>query len=154
MTTNASAAAIEIAGRNWLTAQLLVRGFEVAIPTIDRGVDVIVFKETGNHGIRALPLQLKCSANESSNLDRKYEGRGIPLAYIWNSLSSPTVLFLTYEEALAVLGNQAASTASWQRQGRYAVTRVGGELRSKLSTYAHRWEWLSAKLEGQPASGE
>lgn len=65
MTTNASAAAIEIAGRNWLTAQLLVRGFEVAIPTIDRGVDVIVFKETGNHGIRALPLQLKCSATKA-----------------------------------------------------------------------------------------
>ncbi|SPU55418.1 Uncharacterised protein [Brevundimonas vesicularis] len=84
--SNISSATVEVAGRNWLTAQLLMRGFEVATPVVDRGVDLIVFKEVGEQGIRALPLQLKCSSGESFSLDRKYEGRGIPLAYVWNVL--------------------------------------------------------------------
>ena len=37
-------ATVEVAGRNWLTANLLTRGFEVAVPIVDRGVDLIVFR--------------------------------------------------------------------------------------------------------------
>ncbi len=51
--TGLSAAAVEIAGRNWLTAQLLARGLEVATPVVDRGIDLIVFREVGTQRVAA-----------------------------------------------------------------------------------------------------
>lgn len=146
-------ATVEVAGRNWLTANLLTRGFEVAVPIVDRGVDLIVFREVGEDGIRALPLQLKCASAESFSLDRKYEGRGIPLIYVWNVLSQPTAFMLTYEEALDVLGAQAAATKSWSEGGKYAITSVGSALRARLQPYEGRWDWLDQRLKSQPASG-
>lgn len=146
-------ATVEIAGRNWLMAQLLIRGFEIAVPVVDRGVDLIVFREVGNLGIRALPLQLKCSSLEGFGLDRKYEGRGIPLVYIWNVLTQPVAHMLTYEEAKLVLGNQASSTKSWTEGGKYAVTSIGKDLRARLQPFAGRWEWLESQLNSQPTSG-
>src|SRR5277367_1348565 len=108
-------AAVEMAGRNWLTAQLLHRGLQVAVPVVDHGIDLIVFKEGGAEGIRTLPLQLKCASDERFSLHTKYKGRGIPLVYIWNALSEPRMFVLTYDEALAELGEKAAKTASWDK---------------------------------------
>lgn len=146
-------ATVEVAGRNWLMAKLLTKGFEVAVPVVDRGVDLIVFREVGEEGIRALPLQLKCASAESFSLDRKYAGRGIPLIYVWNVLSQPTAFMLTYDEALEVLGAQAASTKSWSEGGKYAITSIGAGLRSRLQPYAGRWDWLAERLKLQPTSG-
>lgn len=36
--SNISSATVEVAGRNWLTAQLLMRGFEVASPLKVAGI--------------------------------------------------------------------------------------------------------------------
>jgi len=145
--------AVEFAGRNWLTSQLLVRGFEVSIPVVDRGVDLIVFKEIGSAGIRALPLQLKCSLYESFSVDRKYEGRGIPLCYIWNVLGTPTALLMNYDEALDSLPESARKSASWAQNGYYTITNnPSADLRSKLMEFADRWNWLSELLESQPQS--
>ncbi|MDZ4371570.1 MAG: hypothetical protein U1C74_09150 [Phenylobacterium sp.] len=152
-TTKLSTVAIEIAGRNWLTSQLLTKGFEVATPAVDQGIDLIVFREVGEAGIRALPLQLKCGSAESFSLDRKYAGRGIPMAYVWNVLDQPTAYFLTYDEALSVLGEQAASTASWNEKGYYASTRISSALRARLEPFRSRWDWIAAQLEAQPTSG-
>lgn len=148
-----NSATVEVAGRNWLTAQLLMSGFEVSTPVVDRGVDLIVFREVGRQGIRALPLQLKCASGESFGLDRKYEGRGIPLAYIWNVTTNPVVFLMTYEEALAVLGTRATASKSWVDGRKYAVTRVGAGLRQRLSPFESRWEWLAERLMAQPESG-
>lgn len=147
-----SAAVVEVAGRNWLTAQLLVRGFEVATPVIDRGIDLIAFSEVGEVGIRALPLQLKCAAGESFSLDQKYAGRGIPLVYVWNVLTTPVAYVLTYEEALTTLG-KATDTASWRDGGKYAVTTISRDLRERLEPFRDRWDWLASRLEHQPTSG-
>lgn len=148
-----SSATVEVAGRNWLTAQLLMRGFEVSTPVVDRGVDLIVFREVGQQGIRALPLQLKCATGESFGLDRKYEGRGIPLAYIWNVTANPVTFLMTYEEALVVLGPKAAASQSWVAGGKYTVTRVGADLRQRLLPFENRWDWLAERLSAQPESG-
>lgn len=148
-----STAIIEIAGRNWLTAQLLTRGFEVATPAVDRGIDLIVFREVGAAGIRALPLQLKCATTESFSVDNKYAGRGIPLAYVWNVLTQPIVYFLKYDEALDALGEQAVRTDSWTLKGYYARNHISADMRSRLAPYLNRWEWLAGQLDGQPASG-
>ena len=149
-----SKATVEVAGRNWLTAELLLRDFEVATPVVDRGVDLIVFKEVGEAGIKSLPLQLKVASAERFDLDRKYEGRGIPFAFVWHVISDPTVFFLTYDEAVAVLGPAAIATKSWIEGRRYGVTRkVPVELRKRLSPYENRWSWLDERLAAQPASG-
>jgi hypothetical protein len=147
------AAAVEMAGRNWLTAQLLARGLEVAVPAVDRGVDLIVFREVGEAGIRALPLQLKCATAERFGLDRKYAGRGIPLAYIWNALGAPVGYFMTYDEALELIGEGARATDSWAVRGLYTYPRIPVDLRARLEPYRDRWAWLEAQLEAQPTSG-
>lgn len=153
MSRKLSPAVVEVAGRNWLMAQLLTRGFEVAVPVVDRGVDLIAFREVGHEGIRALPLQLKCASFESFSLDRKYEGRGIPLIYIWDVLRQPTAFMLSYDEALSVLGAQAAASKSWTDGGKYSITTIGNGLRSRLQPYAGRWAWLDERLTSQPTSG-
>jgi len=45
MVEHVNTRAVEIAGRNWLVARLLIRGIEVATPDIDRGIDLIAFRE-------------------------------------------------------------------------------------------------------------
>lgn len=151
--TKVSTQAVEAAGRNWLSAQLLLRGLEVSVPIVDRGIDLIVFKEVGDVGIRALPLQLKCASAESFSLDRKYAGRGIPLVYVWNVLTQPTAFFLTYDEALVALGEQAAVTASWVDRGYYSKNYISADLRARLADFENRWEWLKGCLDHQPSSG-
>ena len=148
-----SSAVVEVAGRNWFTAQLLTRGFEVATPVVDQGIDLIAFREVGSAGIRALPLQLKCASAESFSLDRKYAERGIPLVYVWNVLREAEAFLLDYEEALSVLGPRAAATRSWTEGGYYTVNRISPELRDRLAPYGSRWSWLAARLEAQPTSG-
>lgn len=150
--TKVSKLAVEAAGRNWFTAQLLLRGLEVSVPIVDLGIDLIVFKEVGDAGIRALPLQLKCASAESFGIDRKYAGRGIPMVYVWNVLDQPTAFLLTYEEALAALG-PAAETSSWRDGGRYTKSYIPKLLRERLLPYQDRWEWLNDRLDSQPTSG-
>ena len=151
--TKVSTQAVEAAGRNWLSAQLLLRGLEVSVPIVDRGIDLIVFKEVGDAGIRALPLQLKCASAESFSLDRKYAGRGIPLVYVWNVLTQPTAFFLTYDEALVALGEQASATTSWVERGYYSKNYISADLRARLAAFENRWDWLKDCLEHQPTSG-
>ena len=105
---------IEVAGRNWLTAQLLLEGIRVATPTFDEGIDLIAFKEIPTHGIKALPLQLKCAREEVFSLDRKYADRNMAMVYVWNVLEAPSAYVLSYEEAHELLGN------SRQTPGRFS----------------------------------
>ena len=51
---------VELIGRNLLIAQLVADGLEVAVPTRDRGVDLIVYSDREEHGrFVAKPIQLK-----------------------------------------------------------------------------------------------
>lgn len=60
---------------------------------------------------------------------------------------------MTYEEALVVLGAKATATNSWSAGGKYAVTRVGADLRQRLQPFEGRWDWLAERLAAQPESG-
>ena len=151
--TSLRTAAVELAGRNWLVVQLLKREIDVAIPVVDRGVDVIAFREVGLHGIKAQPLQLKCAAADSFSLDRKYADRGVPLVYIWRVFDQPVAYILTYDEALEVLGEQSRSSASWMEGGKYSATSVGARLKDGLAPFEGRWDWLENRLSQQPVSG-
>ncbi len=144
---------VEIAGRNWLVAQLLGRRFQVATPEVDLGIDLIAFREVGAAGIRALPLQLKCSSKEEFSLDAKYAGRGIPLVFVWNVFAHPVAYMMTFEEALDVVGERAAPTDSFAKKGYYRRSAVSKVQREKLATFQDRWDWIDQALMHQPVSG-
>ena len=77
----AAASAVVIRSRS------IQKSHSLPTPEVDRGIDLTAFREVGDRGIQALPLQLKCASTASFSLDRKYAGRGIVLAYVWNVLS-------------------------------------------------------------------
>ncbi|MHB2036215.1 MAG: hypothetical protein ACYCPW_05680 [Nitrososphaerales archaeon] len=49
---------VELAGRNWLTSELLKAGLEVARPERDRGIDLIAYVDRGG-GRKFLLIQSK-----------------------------------------------------------------------------------------------
>jgi len=142
-----------MAGRNWLTAKLLLEGFEVAVPQVDRGIDLIIFNECGERGIKSLGLQLKCAREKRFSLHEKYKGRGIPIVYIWSALAQPRAFILTYDEAHSELGEAAKKTKSWASGGHYSFTHVSPDLEVRLKKYEHRWSWLRDQLANQVTSG-
>ncbi|MFA4940175.1 hypothetical protein [Brevundimonas sp.] len=115
---------VELAGRSWVVSRLLAHGIEVATPVVDSGIDLIAFKEAGVGGIKALPLQLKCATGEAFSLNAKYAERGITMIYVWRVMIAPTAFIMSYAEALAVLGEKSASTASFAEQGAYSMSSV------------------------------
>ena len=146
-------AAVEMAGRNWLVAKLLHEGLEVAIPSVDRGIDLIAFREVGDAGIQALPLQLKCAEKQRFSLRTKYENRGILLVYIWNVFVSPEAYILNYKEAEKELGARATGTDSWNR-GHYVYSRISPDLQRRLDHYKNDWDRLRRELDSRAVSGQ
>jgi hypothetical protein len=150
--TGKSSNRVELAGRSWVTSRLLAHDLQVATPVVDSGVDLIAFNEVGVGGIRALPIQLKCATTEAFSLDRKYEGRGITMIYVWYAFTDPSAFILSYEEALEVLGSKAASTPSFSDRGAYSASYVSKRRKEQLMPFLNRWAWLSERVASQPES--
>ena len=137
---------VELIGRNLLIAQLVADGLEVAVPTRDRGVDLIVYSDREEHGrFVAKPIQLKAASAQAFSLDQKYERvTELLLAYVWN-VADPTnavTMCLTYSEALAVAAEMGwTATTSW-RNGKYSNNSPGRRLRELLVPYEmHPGTW-------------
>jgi hypothetical protein len=140
---------IELLGTAAFEAELIRRGFEVATPRRDRGIDLIIYTDQPSEPFRAVPLQLKISSGAAFNLDRKYERfTGLVLVYVWHIHTQPRYFCLTYQEALGVIGAQALQTPSWRDKGTYAMFKVSQARQQHLAPYEHRWEWLRAHLAG------
>ena len=139
---------VELAGRNWLAAQLQRSGIEVARPERDRGVDLIAYidRDTRVPNFVALPLQIKAATCEVFSLNTKYaKFPGLVLVYVWNLAdSAKTKCFaLTYPEALHVAEQMGwTQTNSWALQGSYSTTRPSKRLCALLAKYemtAEKW---------------
>lgn len=145
---------VELAGRNWLTSQLLQAGLEVARPERDHGIDLIVYKDLDESGrFIAYPIQMKAATNGVFSLDPKYKKFSrLFLVYIW-SLGDPsktTAYALTYDEALNVADAMGyTKTKSWLTGGKrkrrgYSTTRPSRRLKELLVLYQMDSEkWLS-----------
>ena len=152
---------VELAGRNWLTSELLSAGLEVARPERDRGIDLIVYRDRGVDGKQqflAFPIQMKAATGEVFSLDPKYQK--IPrliLVYVWH-LGKPSetkCYALSYEQALSVADTMGwTKTDSWLTGGRnklrgYSTTKPSIRLQKLLEPYlmdSHSWAQLIGKL--------
>lgn len=151
---------VELAGRNWLTSELLRAGLEVARPERDRGVDLIAYRDIDEkHQFNACPIQMKAATGEVFSLDPKYEKfPRLVLAYIWH-LGDPirTKCFaLTYAEALQVADEMGwTKTPSWLTGGRnkqrgYSTTAPSERLKSLLVPFEMTSEKWLEKMGGSP----
>jgi len=136
---------VELAGRNWLTSQLLGASIEVARPERDRGIDLIAYIDRHNSGkFIACPIQMKAATETFFSLTPKYKQfPGMVLAYVWyiNDSAKTTCYALTYREALVIARKIGRTkTESWRTGGRskqpgYTTTKVGLRLRELLAPY-------------------
>lgn len=141
----------ELVGRSALETQLIMRGYEIARPLRDKGVDLIVYRDETAEPFVALPLQIKSYSGTTFGVWRKYEGRDdLIFAYIWNVLTSPRFFFLTYSEAATLIPEQQKQTYSWTRepmsQAGWTWTTAPKHVQSSLPPFENRWDWLGRKL--------
>jgi hypothetical protein len=68
----------EVIGRNWLISELVRVGLEVATPVRDNGVDLLVSMLDYSW---TQPLQVKTSRDRVINVQRKYVGTPVLLAF-------------------------------------------------------------------------
>jgi hypothetical protein len=115
---------VELAGRNWLTSELLRAGIEVARPERDRGVDLIAYIDidTRVKDFVACPIQMKASTRKSFSLfQRQSKFRRLILTYVWD-LGNPAetkCYALTYSEALRIVRTMGATKANaWKTGGK------------------------------------
>lgn len=140
---------VEIAGKHLLISRFVAAGFEVAEPLRDRGIDLIVYRDSEN--FIAHPVQMKASTMESFSLDRKYEKfPNLLIAYVWN-VNSPQqsdVYVLTFGDALKIVEMKGyAATDSWTKKGYYFVRNAGSELKKMLKPYQMIAEQLPEKIQ-------
>lgn len=138
---------IEALGRLRLVAELNQAGLDVAIPTFDRGVDLIAYASNKKLGrFAAKPIQLKAASARGFSIDRKYAK--IPdliIAYVWNvqDRCKEVTYAIPYGEAVRIaeiLGY--TKTQSWLGLGCYVVTNPGSRLVELLGPFvatASRW---------------
>ena len=131
---------VELIGRNFLTAELLKAGLEVATPVRDRGIDLIAYADLDDDGnkFRARPIQLKAALYRAFGIDRKYaKFPDLLLAYVWDlhDLPNSQCYLMSYAEAVAI-GNAMGytATASWKR-GKYVTTRPSKKLVGLLAPF-------------------
>jgi len=149
MANNLDNFALEVVGKNWLVSELLKAGFQTAVPSYDKGIDLIAFRPPNkNEMLKAVPLQLKVSKNEVFSLNSKYsECRGLLLVYIWHTLGPHTECFaLRYNEAFKIMQERGYTrTASWKVEGEYTTNKPSAELKKTLKLYKcgpNRWARL------------
>ncbi len=138
---------VELVGTSLFEAELTRKGFEVAKPRRDRGVDLVIYTSDPSEPFRAVPVQLKVSTTTAFSLDRKYTTfTGLVIGYVWDIHTTPRFFLLTYPEAAAVAGEQALSTPSWEKSGYYAEGPITKKRLALLEAYENRWEWLRGYL--------
>jgi len=96
---------VEVAGRNWLTHQLLLAGLEVARPERDRGIDLVAYRDLDAKQFLAFPIQMKAATDEVFSIDPKYEKfPRLILAYVWNlrDLAQTRCFAMAFREALHI----------------------------------------------------
>jgi hypothetical protein len=138
-----------------LEVSVLRAGFQLATPTIDSGIDAVVFS-TG-HGFTARPIQLKAFSGRGWSLYQRYEKFDqLLMAYVWGAVSAEAeVLVMTYAESLGIAKVMGyTKSASWVdgagsgKPGYYVTSMtIGSKLHHMMKPYSatpERWGALLA----------
>ena len=136
---------VELIATSWLESILMRQGFEVARPVRDKGIDLIVYLDNSDDEFSATPIQIKSAQGKTFSIQRKYEDRGIVMAYIWGATGdNPTLFLVPYDDAvdlLELIGN-AAESASWKTKKQYSTQAPSKKLFEALSKYKNKFEVL------------
>lgn len=135
---------IELLATAYLEAQLIKNGFEVARPVRDRGIDLIVYSDKVDEPFHVVPIQLKAASEQTFYVNKKYQGRGIVMAYLWHALSERPRLFLVpHDEAVSLLPERTLQTSSWQDVGHWRANSPSKALIKGLLPYEDAFHILS-----------
>ena len=129
---------VEIVCRHYLITELMRAGIEIAEPVRDRGIDLVAYVDLDSAigKFLARPIQLKANWQTGFAFDRKYEKFHdliVAIAYVWN-LDDPTrtvTYALTWPEICGLAGECGWA---WEAGGRWAITRPGKDLTSRLGS--------------------
>jgi hypothetical protein len=150
---------IELIGRNRLVSELLRAGLEVAIPTRDRGIDLIAYADlsTDVKQLIARPIQMKAASKGSFSIHRKFERvAGLIIAYVWylEDLQKAVTFALTQKEVLEVAKAMGyTKTAAWKVDGSYSTTAPSIRLRKLLLPFEmtpQKWRWKILGRRSRP----
>src|SRR2546426_8677102 len=83
---------IGLIGTAVLSVALIRQGFEIARPSRDHGIDLIVYTDAPGRRFSATPLQVKAHDRHALEIERRYEKfEGLVYAVIWQGLPSPAI---------------------------------------------------------------
>jgi hypothetical protein len=143
---------LEIIGRNRLVNELLIAGLEVAIPSRDRGIDLIAYRDLkiDTPTFMAIPIQMKAASKSSFSIDKKYAKiSNLVLAYVWgvNGTDESVTYGLTHEESVEI-GDAMGWTQekSWTKDeyGRFSSSSPNTKLIELLEPFRMTSEkWLN-----------
>ena len=139
------------AGEAWVAAQLLRRGFNVAYPALDKGVDLIAYRE-GNLCC-SVPIQVKTASKQLYRFHKSvFRVPGIVLVQVWHMESVPQCyIFNDIERVEEALGEHAA-TPSWTVDGVWRTGNPGNETLQRMKPHLEKWCRIESRLmPGQSA---
>ena len=144
---------VEVLGRNLLTNKLLKMGFEVAFPTRDKYIDLIIYRNIGRKFI-ARPVQLKAASIKSFSIDKKYSKvPGLLIVYVWgcNGEDEEVIYAMTYRESVNSFKKWAPDDALrfWKTRGLYSRTSPSNEIIKSMERYKmeSKKDWIK-KIKG------
>jgi len=145
----------ELIGRAALETELIKRGFEVARPHRDKGIDLLVFLGEPTKPFAALPIQMKAYTGTTFGVWRKYEQMtGLILVYIWDILNQPRFFMMTYSEAAQLVPDERKLTPSWNKplpKGGWHWTKAPKYVVKQIERFEDRWDWLRDQLNNARA---
>ena len=123
----ASGAQIEFVNRSRLIARLFELGYEVFVPVIDTGVDLVAYRPA-DKAVKLVQLKTRWT------IDRKYLDRDIWIAFPAEEYGD---WFVAPHDALVALGEQRGycKTASWTDRGLYHLAPLPPALAEAMAQW-------------------
>jgi hypothetical protein len=148
LTTEPDKQQIELIGTAALSVALIRRGFEIARPLRDHGIDLVIFFDAPGRVFSALPMQVKVHGAAALMIEHKYEGfDGLVYAIVWDALSKPRFFFFDHNEAVTLIPEVVLSKDTWTGpDGHQTWTKAPRWLKEKLEPFEARWDWLHSRL--------
>src|SRR5262249_47838150 len=116
-------------------------GIEVAVPSRDRGIDLIAYADLSRQVARfaARPIQMKAFTTSGFSVAQKYTRiADLILAYVWHlgEAQAAVTYALPYAAAVQIAAAMGwTETASWQEGGVYSTTSPSKRLLGLLEPY-------------------
>jgi hypothetical protein len=136
------------AGEAAVLARLLLEGFRMARPVVDRGVDLVVLSRDAE---RAVPLQIKAVRTPRLHFRRAwFEPVDVVLVLAW--LDDPHHRFFVFDGIAGVeafLG-QSAERPTWRSRGIWDITSPGPSHQARLAPFEGAFDVIRRRLSAPP----